>query len=47
MVGGPQHHSVYANSRQCPEKEQSGYGPERFTYQPESNTLSSVLQESN
>jgi len=38
MVSGSRDHSLHANPRQHPQKEQPVYGPERFTYQPESNS---------
>jgi hypothetical protein len=38
VVGGSQNYSLYADPRQRSEKKQSRLWPERFTYQPESNS---------
>ena len=38
MVARSWHHALYANPRQCAEKEQSVLRSERFTYLPESNS---------
>ena len=39
MVGGSEHHALHANPRQySTERTVPCYGPERFTYQPESNS---------
>ncbi len=38
MVGGSEHHALHAHARQCPRKNSPLYGPERFTYLPESNS---------
>ena len=35
VVGGSEHHPVYANPRQYPQKEKSIFGRDRFTYEPE------------
>jgi hypothetical protein len=38
MVGGSRHHALYANRDSALRKNNPGYGPERFSYQPESHT---------
>ena len=37
-AGGSEHHSLYANPRRIHRKNSPFYGPERFTYEPESNS---------
>jgi hypothetical protein len=39
VVGGSQHHALHGNPRQhSPQEQPEFYGPERFLYQPESNS---------
>ncbi len=43
MVGGSQHHSLHANPRQYPYRKRSPFfGPERFTYEPNTIAISAL-----